>query len=234
MNVASIMSTPVIGIAPTATIAEAIRLMLNKRVSGLPVVTADGTLTGMLSEGDLLRRKELGTVKNRSRWIEFLLGEEKLADEYIHTHGRHVSDVMSGHVISVGSTASLEDAVSLMLSHGVKRLPVLENGKLIGIVSRADILHALVCQLPADGAQISDARICADIFAELKGENWINSDAIQVKVTDGAVVLSGAIFHERTRQALVVAAENVPGVKSVTEHLLLIESFSATPIHPAA
>lgn len=234
MNVASIMSSPVIGIAPTASIAEAIRLMLSKRISGLPVVTADGSLSGMLSEGDLLRRQELGTVQHRARWIQFMLGGSKLSDEYVHTHGRRVSDVMSRDVIAVDPKASLEECVNLMLSNSVRRLPVLENGKLVGIVSRADLLHALACQLPSRSGHTSDARICADIFAELKGETWINSDAIVVKVNDGNVVLSGAIFNERARQALIVAAENVPGVQSVTEQLILIEPFSATPIHPAA
>lgn len=230
MNVASIMSSPVIGIPPTASIAEAIKLMLSKRISGLPVVTADGMLVGMLSEGDLMRRRELGTLKHRARWIEFLVGDTKLADEYIQTHGRQVSEVMTSEVISASVTTRLEECVNLMLGHDIKRLPILEDGKLVGIVSRADVLHALLCQLPARGAQISDARIRADIFAELKGENWINSDAIVVTVKDGAVVLSGAIFNERTRQALTVVAENVPGVKSVAEQLILVEPYTATPI----
>lgn len=234
MNVASIMSSPVVGIEPAAPIADAIKIMLNKRISGLPVVTNDGALVGMLSEGDLLRRYELGTTKRRPRWIEFFLSDGKIADEYVRTHGRRVSEIMSTDIISAPATASLEECVDLMLSNRIKRLPILQNGKLVGIVSRADVLHALACQLHSDGSRVTDARICADIFAELKGENWINSDAIVVKVKDGAVTLSGTIFNERTRQALIVAAENVPGVKSVTENLLLIEPLSATPIPPAA
>ena len=149
MNVASIMSAPVVGIAPTASIAEAIRLMLNKRISGLPVVTADGVLVGMLSEGDLLRRQELGTIKHRARWIEFFAGDGKLADDYIRSHGRRVAEIMSTEIVSANVTARLEECVNLMLGNDIKRLPILENGKLVGIVTRADVLHALLCQMPA-------------------------------------------------------------------------------------
>lgn len=234
MNIASIMTTPVIGVQPTASIAEAIRLMLSRGVSGLPVMTAEGALVGVVSEGDFLRRGELGTAQKRSRFVAFVLGDGKVADEYVHSHGRRVSEIMSTDVTSVSATESLENGVNLMLDRGIKRLPVIQDGKVVGIVTRADILHALMGKLPSDSGTASDPVIRSRIFADLDAQNWINSQTIQVDVKDGAVSLTGTIFDERTRQALIVVAENVPGVKSVTANMLLIEPISGMAVRMPA
>ena len=234
MNIASIMSSPVIGIQPTASIAEAIRLMLSRGVSGLPVMTAEGALVGVVSEGDFLRRGELGTAQKRSRFVAFVLGDGKIADEYVHSHGRRVSEIMSTDVISVSATESLENGINLMLDRSIKRLPVIQDGKVVGIVSRADILHALMGKLPSDQGPVSDSVIRSRVFADLDAQNWINSQTIQVDVKDGAVSLTGTIFDERTRQALIVVAENVPGVKAVTANMLLIEPISGMAVRMPA
>ena len=234
MNIASIMTSPVIGIQPTASIAEAIRLMLSRGVSGLPVMTAEGALVGVVSEGDFLRRGELGTAQKRSRFVAFVLGDGKIADEYVHSHGRRVSEIMSTDVISVSATESLENGINLMLDRSIKRLPVIQDGKVVGIVSRADILHALMGKLPSDQGPVSDSVIRSRVFADLDAQNWINSQTIQVDVKDGAVSLTGTIFDERTRQALIVVAENVPGVKSVTANMLLIEPISGMAVRMPA
>jgi CBS domain-containing protein len=233
MNVGSVMTSPVITTTPDAPISDAIRLMMEKGLSGLPVVDADGVLVGILSEGDFLRRGELATDKHRARWIEFFLSNAKLAEEYIHAHGRRVSEIMSTDLACVSPADDLQKCVDLMLGHNVKRLPVVEDGKLVGILSRADLLRALMSRLPTEDRKADDAQILADIRSSFRALSWINSHALIVAVKDGAVELSGSVFDERTKQALIVLAENVPGVRSVTDNLLLIEPYTGTPVPPA-
>lgn len=228
MNAASVMTTSLVSISPDAPISNAIALMLEKRLSGLPVVATSGALVGMISEGDFLRRGEIGTATHRARWIEFFLSDRKLADEYIRSHGRRVSEIMTTDIVWAHPTDSLEHCVNLMLGRGIKRLPVLENGKLVGILTRADLLRAVMSQLPEGGAKPEDSQIRADVLAALCALGWVNRNTLSVAVKNGAVALSGTIFDERNRQALIVAAENVPGVTSVTENLLLIEPYMGT------
>jgi CBS domain-containing protein len=233
MLVESIMTTPVISVEPSASIAAAARLMLGQRISGLPVVGSDGTLVGMVSEGDFLRRGELGTERKRSWWLEFLVGPGKVADEYVHAHGRKVAEVMATNVVTIGRDATLDDVVETMSRRRIKRLPVVENGKLVGIVSRSDLLRAMADALPAaDPAGVDDERIRSDIVRELAKQSW-GGRMIHVHVDHGAVELSGAIFDERERQAAHVVAENVSGVKSISDQLAWIEPMSGTVIMPS-
>jgi CBS domain-containing protein len=233
MRVDTVMTTPVVSVEPSASIADAARLMLTLRISGLPVVGRDGTLVGMLSEGDLLRRGELGTERKRSWWLEFLVSPGKVAEEYVHAHGRKVEEVMASEVVTTRRDASLDEVVELMARHRVKRLPVLENGKVVGIVARSDLLRALADALPAGAAPVSDdKRIEAAILAELAGRSWGGNGLIRAHVQDGVVELSGTIFDERERLAARVVAENVPGVKSVTDQLVWIEPMSGTVLLP--
>ncbi len=233
MLVESIMTTPVISVAPSASIGAAARLMLGHRISGLPVVGSDGTLVGMVSEGDFLRRAELGTERKRSWWLELLVGSGKIADEYVHAHGRKVEEVMAADVVTIRRDATLDDVVETMSRHRIKRLPVVENGKLVGIVARSDLLRAMANALPAaDPVGAEDERIRSDIVRELSGQSW-GGRMIHVHVDHGAVELSGAIFDERERQAAHVVAENVGGVTSVTDQLAWIEPMSGTVIMPS-
>lgn len=233
MHVADIMTTPVISVEPSASIREAAALMLAHRISGLPVVRHDGTLIGVLTEGDFLRRGELGTQRKRSWWLELLVSPGKMADEYVQTHGRKVEEVMSYDVVTTSKDASLDDVVETMSRHRIKRLPVVEKGKVVGIVARSDLLRALARAQPSnDPAAVSDERIRADIEAELGGQKWSGHGLIHVNVKDGAVELSGAIFDERERRAIHVAAENVQGVKSVSDEIVWIEPMSGMIILP--
>lgn len=230
MLVRDIMTRPVIGIAPSASIAEAARLMLGHKVSGLPVVTSSGGLVGMVSEGDFLRRAEIGTDPRLSGLLRFLEGSGKQADSYRLTHGRKVSEVMTERLFTVDADAALEVAVETMLRRHVKRLPVLESGKLAGIVSRSDVMRALLAALPPAGGYAGDEGIKAQLEAELAAQPWTGS--IRVTVRAGVVTLSGAIFDERARPAALVAAENVAGVKSVVDELMWIEPMSGMVILP--
>lgn len=227
MKVSDVMSTTVISVLPTALVAEAARLMLDNHISGLPVVDDGGNLVGIVTEGDFLRRHEMGNVRRRPRWLEFCLGSGRLADEYVHTHGRKVEEVMTRKVVSIGENASLGEVVSLMERHRIKRLPVLRDRQIVGIVSRANLLHALMVLIRDPAPPLpDDAAIRSRILAAVKKEPWRPGSSINVVVHDGTVDLWGTIFYEREREALRVLVENIPGVKGVRDHLVWIEPWS--------
>ncbi|RWL47160.1 MAG: CBS domain-containing protein [Mesorhizobium sp.] len=227
MQARDIMTTPVVTIATSASVAEAADLMLTRNIRCLPVVGDDGSLAGIISEGDFLRRGELGTRRARPRWLEFLVGPGKLADEYVRSSGRHVAEVMTAGVVSAASGASLAEIVELMATHDIKNVPILEAGNIVGIVSRSDLMRILLRTLPKSGsATVDDEVIRRNILAELQGQSWSGGDLIGVTVDKGNVELSGAIFDERQRKAAVVAAENVAGVKNVTDKLFCAGPFS--------
>jgi CBS domain-containing protein len=224
MKAADVMTRDVVSIGPEASILEAVRLMLQHRISGLPVVDAAGDLEGIVTEGDFLRRAETGTQRKRSRLVEFLLGPGRLATEYVHTSGRRVGEVMTPEVQTVSEDAPLEDVVHLMERHRVKRVPVVRDGKVVGIVTRANLMRALVgFALAADQVTPGDAAIRERLLAELKKQSWAPVGLIDVVVKDGVVKLSGALTDERERQAIRIAAENIAGVKKVEDRLIWIE-----------
>jgi len=171
--VEDIMTTPVISVEPSTSVAEAAKLILSNRISGLPVTRRDCTLVGMISEGDLLRRGELGTEPKRPSWLEFFVGSGKLADEYVHAHGRTVEAVMSADPVTTRRDATLDEVVATISRHRIKRLPLLENGRMIGIVTRSDVPRALARALPeAPPATAADDQIRAAVLAELDKQKW--------------------------------------------------------------
>ncbi|PTE07058.1 CBS domain-containing protein [Mesorhizobium helmanticense] len=226
MQAEAIMTAPVIGIEPSASISDAAGLMLSRRISGLPVIRSDGTLAGIVSEGDFLRRGELGTERKRSRWLEFLVSPGRAADEYVRANGRRVEEVMTADVVTVQPGAPLTEIAELMTRHHVKRIPVVDGEKVVGIVTRSDLLRALLSVLPGSApATADDEQIRQNILAELAMRKWAGKDMINVAVDKGLVELNGAVFDERERQAAIVAAENVAGVRAVKDSL-----FCAAPL----
>lgn len=225
MQVRDVMTRNVISVKTDESILSAARLMLQNRISGLPVLDASGALVGIVTEGDFLRRGELGTTKRRPRWVEFLLGPGKLAEEYVHQSGRKVFDVMTRDPRTVSEDDTLETVVAQMERHRVKRLPVVRQGKLVGIISRANLLHALASlarEAPASSG--GDAAIRDRILEALAKQHW--ALAVNVVVKNGIAELWGTIMDERERQACIVAVENVPGVKQVHDHLVWVEPMS--------
>jgi CBS domain-containing protein len=203
----------------------AVRLMLQNRISGLPVVGPKGDLVGIVTEGDFLRRGELGTQRHRSRWVEFLIGPGRLATEYVHASGRKVEEVMTVPPVTVDEDTPLEQVADVMERRRIKRLPVLRDGRLVGIITRANLMHALVSlATQPKAAPGDDAAIRAQILAECDKQLW--APMANVVVRNGVVELWGVITDERERQARIVAAENVPGVKAVHDHLVWIEPNS--------
>jgi CBS domain-containing protein len=226
MQVKDVMTHNVIFVGPGEPVLEAARLMLQNRISGLPVVDKEGELVGIVTEGDFLRRSEIGTRRHRPKWLEFIVGPGRLADEYVHASGRKVEEIMTHDPFFTTEGAPLETVVELMERHRIKRLPVLRSGKMVGIVSRANLLHALASLARSDTQSPigDDAAIRDRILATLSKEHWAPHPNVVVK--NGIVELWGVITDDRERQGLIVAAENVPGVKKVHDHLVWVEPMS--------
>lgn len=225
MQVRDVMTRNVISIASDDTVLKAAELMLQNRISGLPVIDATGGLVGVVTEGDFLRRGELGTQRRRPKWLEFLVGPGRLASDYVQASGRRVREVMTTDPLTVSEDDSLDTVVELMERRRVKRLPVLRDGKMVGIVSRANLMYALATLArdvkPAAG---DDTAIRERIQATLAKQPW--APQVKVVVNHGVAELWGTITDERERQALIVATENVAGVAAVRDHLVWVEPMS--------
>ena len=227
MNVRDIMTPDVVSVFPDDPVLVAARLMLQKKISGLPVVDDRENLVGIVTEGDFLRRTEIGTKRQRPRWVEFFIGPGQLADEYIRFSGRKVGDVMTRDARTATPEMPLSDVVRLMERHRIKRLPVMDNGKLVGIVTRANLLHAMASFAhEVAPARAEDTAIREHLLAELATQPWTPVTPIDVTVRDGVVHLSGVITDGRQRDALRVAAENIPGVKKVEDYITWLEPVS--------
>jgi hypothetical protein len=201
--------------------------MLDNRISGLPVVDSNGNLAGIVTEGDFLRRSETGTERRRPRWVEFLLGPGTLAKDYVHAHARRIDEVMTDDVKTIAEDADLGDVVALMEKHRIKRLPVVRGNTLVGIVSRANLLHALASLARETGPNPgTDEAVRADVLAELDRQSWAPRHMIDVVVRNGIVELWGTVIDPGQRDAARVAAETVPGVRAVKCHIVWVEPMS--------
>ena len=233
MKAEDVMTREVISIDPDSTVLQAARLMLQHHISGLPVIDKSGNLVGVLSEGDFLRRRETKTEKRRSRWLEFLVGPGRIAAEYSHSHGSRVAEVMTKEVESVDVSTLLEDIVDVMERKRIKRVPVLCGGLVVGIITRSNLMHAMVSLArAAQPGATDDTSIREKLLAEIQKEQWAPAASVNVVVHDGVVELWGVIIDERQRQALKIAAENIAGVKEIKDHLVWIEPTSGVTIEP--
>jgi CBS domain-containing protein len=226
MRAHQIMTRPVISVTPETTIVDAANTMLQKHVSGLPVVDAAGKLVGIISEGDFIRRSEIGTQRKRGRFLKFILGPGQQAADFVHEHGRKIAEIMTPEPLTIGEDTPLEEIVRLMEKNSVKRLPVTRGDKIVGIVSRANLLQAvasLAREIPDPTAD--DDHIRNRVIDTLAKNDWCPF-GLSVVVRDGIVHLSGVITEERSRQAAVVAAENVTGVNKVHDHLCWVDTMS--------
>lgn len=211
-----IMTPAVITASPETSVAELCRLMLESRISALPIVDKQGVLVGLITEGDLLRRYESGTDKRRSRWAEMFVSDATLAAEYVKSHGRTAKDLMTPDVFTVDESTSLRSIADMFEARGIKRVPVLREKRLVGMVSRANLLQALVASEQAAGAApADDATIRTKLLAEFADKPWRPSNVI---VRQGVAHLWGEVTSEEERAAMRVAAENTPGVKKVKDH----------------
>lgn len=221
MKASDIMVTDVVSVAPDATIADAAALLLKHRISGVPVVD-NGRLVGILSEGDLLRRVESRTERRRSWWLEMFTGTDTLAAEYVKSHGNKVRDVMTTDVVSAPHDASLADIADLMERHHIKRIPVVRNGTMVGLISRANLLQALASMRGSVAApSVDDRAIREEVLNRIKAAPWGVAWGLNVTVKDGVVDLWGGVTSEEQKSAIRIAAETMPGVKKVNTNLFV-------------
>lgn len=231
MNVSDVMTRHVISVSPDDSVEGAARKMLKHGISGLVVVDEKGELAGVVTEGDLLRRDELGTERHRPWWLRLLVSSGRQATDFTRAHGRRVRDVMTDQVVTVPTDAPLADVVELMEQRRIKRLPVTDGNHVVGVVSRADLLRALAVTARAEPPPAADDRsLRAAVLDALDKQSWTPLTTLNVTVQDGIVDLWGAITNENERRGICVLAENTPGVKKVNDHLVLVEPYSGAVI----
>jgi CBS domain-containing protein len=221
------MTASVITVTPQTSVRDLAELLSKHGISGVPVVNAEHNLVGLVSEGDLLHRAETGTErrlqKRRSWWLDSLAAEEQAARDYVKAHGQKVRDIMSREVISVSETTDLAEVAMLLETRLIKRVPVVRDGKLIGIISRANLVRALATTstAPAIVADGDDRSIRESLLQELRGQRWANVWAADIMVRDKVVHIWLSDDQPiAERDALRVAAENIPGVRRVEEHIV--------------
>jgi CBS domain-containing protein len=226
MRAHQIMTKNVITVTPRTSIEDAANIMLRSHISGLPVMEANGTLVGIVSESDFLRRSEIGTGRKRSAWLQFFTGPGRAAADFVHERGRRIEDVMASDPITVEEDTPLEDLVRLMEKKDIKRLPVMRGKALVGIVTRSNLLQAVASmahEVPDPTAD--DDHIRDRILQEVDATDW-RPIGFEVTVRNGIVHLHGIITTDRARQAAIVAAENTTGVKEVHDHLCFVDSYT--------
>jgi len=233
MRAHQIMTRQVITVGPDTAIVEAARIMLQNHVSGLPVVDAGGKLVGVVSEGDFIRRAEIGTQRKPGRWLQLLFGPGSSATDFVREQGRKVGEVMTREPLSIAEDAELPDIVEMMEKHHVKRLPVMRGDRMVGIVSRSNLLQAvagLAREVPDPTAD--DDHIRDRIIATMEKQSW-TPFGLNVIVRNGVVHLNGVITDGQVRQAAIVAAETVAGVREVHDHLCWVEPMSGVYLNSA-
>ena len=222
MNAADVMVSNVITVGVNASIGEVAAILLNNNISGAPVVGEKGELVGIVSEGDLIRRPETGTSKRHSWWLELLSNERTLAAEYIKSHSRKVADVMTSDVITAKPDTPLGEIAAMLERNRIKRVPIVEGGKIVGLVSRANILQALASatkKLPSL-ASADDSQLRKEVVARLAAEPWRPS-MLTVTVQDGTVDLWGLVHSVDQKKAARLAAELTPGVRAVVDNIII-------------
>jgi CBS domain-containing protein len=219
MKARDVMVSPVITVKPSSSVKEVAKIFLERRISAAPVVDEQGKLVGIVSEGDLIHRAEAGTQRQRSWWLRLLTAEETLAAEYVKAHARKVADVMTHDVITAAPDTALHEIAALLENNSIKRVPILENGQLVGIVSRANLIQAVASTCKELEIPLSDAALRDRILAHLKGQAWAHTLLLNVTVNGGVVDLWGMTKSDAERKAIRVAAESTPGVSAVNDHL---------------
>jgi CBS domain-containing protein len=220
MRASEVMTRRVVSVSPEATILEAIKLMLKHHISGLPVIDGNGVLVDIVTESDFLHRPEIGTERKRSRWLDAFFGPEAAARDYVRSYSLQVGNVMTRDPFTVTENAPLDEVVRIMESRKVKRLPVMRRSKLVGIISRADLMLA-VASIDRTGpfSGSDDASIRNRIMTAVREQSWAEGAFINIIVSNGAADIWGSISDATQRDALRVLVASTPGVKRVEDHL---------------
>ena len=220
MKARDVMVSPVITVKPSSSVREVAKTFLERRISAVPVVDDQGKLVGIVSEGDLIHRAEAGTERKRSWWLQGLIGDETLAAEYVKAHARKVADVMTRRVITASPDTPLHEIASVLENNSIKRVPIVKDGQVVGIVSRANLIQAVASDRKELEIPTSDEAIREKILASLQTEPWAHTGLLNVIVKGGVVDLFGITGSDTERKAIRVAAESVPGVCAVRDNFI--------------
>lgn len=218
MQARDVMTSKVVTVSPDTPVAEIAKRLIERRISAVPVVDAEGRLIGIVSEGDLMRRPETGGERHPSWWLTLLVEPEQQAREYVKSHGGRARDVMTRSVVTAGEDASLEEIATLLEKHRIKRVPVVREGRLVGIVSRANLLQGIVARQRAPGAPAGDTPLRERVIEAIRASG-ARSEFVDVLVSGGGVQLWGATYSEEERDAIQVAASSVAGISRVESHV---------------
>jgi CBS domain-containing protein len=223
MKASDIMVTDVITVTPESDVREVATLLLTNHISAAPVVDAQGRLVGMISEGDLVRRGEAGTAHERPWWLQMLMSRELMAGEFLREHSRRAGDLMTREVVTAGPDTPVADIAALLERNRIKRAPIVSNGRIVGIVSRANLIQALATHRgqPSAPKPVADAELREKVVSRLRSEPWVRPGLVNVTVTDGAVDLWGIVDSATEKRALRVAVEIVPGVKAINDNVVV-------------
>ena len=219
MKAQDVMVAPVITVKPYSSVKEVAKTLIDKRISAVPVVDDAGKLVGIISEGDLMHRSETGTERRYRWWIRLMGGDASLPADYIKAHGRKAEDIMTRNVITAAPETPLDEIAIRLEKNSIKRVPIVREGQLVGIVSRANLVQALATMPNGLEIPLSDTKIREKLLAHLKEQPWADTHLLNVIVTDGVVTLWGITSSETERKAIRVAAETTPGVRAVNDHL---------------
>lgn len=221
MRARDVMASSVITVRPDTSVSDVAAILLNNRISAVPVLDADGALVGIVSEGDLVRRVEAGTERHPSRWLALFSDRGLLAREYLKSHAARAADVMTTPVVTAAPDTPLDQLADLLERHRIKRVPIAQDGRLVGIVSRADLMRVLAgCRKQTQpAAPIEDTELRRRILEDMKSQPWACAASINVVVHEGTVELWGGVESNDERRALRVAIEQIPGVHGVIDHL---------------
>jgi CBS domain-containing protein len=225
MRASDVMVVNVVSVLSNASVREVARILLSNQISAVPVVDEIGRLIGIVSEGDLMRRAELGTEHHRSWWLRAFSGKDKeaLAVEFLKSHSHSVADVMTRDVISAALDTPLRDIAGLLEKNHIKRVPIVdEEGKVLGIVSRANLIQALATLLEdTDQAGADDTTIRQKVMAQFRSEEWSKYSTLNATVQGGTVELWGFVGSEAEKEAARVTAELVPGVRAIENNVIV-------------
>jgi CBS domain-containing protein len=225
MKARDVMVFPVVTAMPNSSVKELAETLLENHISAVPVVDYQGRLVGIVSEGDLLHRSEAGTERRRPLWLGLMTADETLAAEYIKAHSRKVADIMVRDVVAADPETPLDEIATLLETNSIKRVPIVSNGQLVGIVSGANLVQAVASKNIGLEAKQEDAAIRDRLLAHLKGQPWAHTSLLNVTVTGGLVHLWGMTSSETERKAIRVAAESAAGVQAVYDHLVPASHF---------
>jgi CBS domain-containing protein len=219
MQAKDIMTRNVATVPPDESILGAAKLMTDKRLSGLPVVTSDGQIVGILTASDLLHRVEFGGERRPSWFASFFARPEELARQYAKDHGRKVHEVMSRHIVSVLEETSLGEVADVLDANGLKRVPVIRDGALVGIISRGDLVRALSKLSVATARRSDDADLQSSILQQIRKQKWLDSSLVNITVRDSTVQIWGMVDTAEQHRALLVLVNEVAGNENIDDHV---------------